>query len=123
MSQSYENGVVNRTRLEEAYRLFSLDQDVHYEREVQRGSLMEWAQATFFQLLDPDEIPALARLAQAPFGLWIRHRAGVMFEHSRELAAISERAAGDRRDIPSSSGGRGDQRHTPFAQNPTVCGQ
>lgn len=91
MSQSYENGVVNRTRLEEAYRLFSLDQDVHYEREVQRGSLMEWAQATFFQLLDPDETPALARLAQAPFGLWIRHRAGVMFEHSRELAAISER--------------------------------
>lgn len=88
MSRSYVGGVESRVRSEEAYRLFSLDQDVGTARETQRASLMDWAQATLFQLLDGGPAQHLRRLSNVPFGLWIRHRAGAMFEHSPELKAI-----------------------------------
>lgn len=88
MSRSYVVGVESRVRSEEAYRLFSLDQDIGTERETQRASLMDWAQTTLFQLLDGGPAQTLRRLSHFPFGLWIRHRAGAMFEHSPEMKSI-----------------------------------
>lgn len=88
MSQSYMKGAVSRARLDEAYRLFSLDQDIGIERESQRASLMEWSQKTLFQILGNTHGEALETLSGAPFGLWVRHRAGFMFENSAELQRI-----------------------------------
>lgn len=88
MSQSYMKGTVSRARLDEAYRLFSLDQDIGIERESQRASLMEWSQKTLFRILGNKTGEALDPLSGAPFGLWIRHRAGFMFENSTELERI-----------------------------------
>ncbi len=90
MSDSQAAATETRARQDEAYRLFSLDQDVNLERESQRASLMQWAQATLFQLLDDVDAPALQQLASSPFGFWIRHRAGIMFEHAAELQSITE---------------------------------
>lgn len=88
MSQSYMKGAVTRARLDEAYRLFSLDQDIGIERESQRASLMEWSQKTLFRILGNTSGEELDPLSSAPFGLWIRHRAGFMFENSVELERI-----------------------------------
>src|SRR5690606_15092572 len=81
MSQSYMKGAVSRARLDEAYRLFSLDQDIGIERESQRASLMEWSQKTLFRILGKGSSEGLEPLPAARFGLWIRHRAGCMLEN------------------------------------------
>lgn len=82
MSQAYVNDATARARLDEAYRLFSIDQDVATEKEAQKASLMEWSQKTLFSLLRGQAQGGLDRLANSPFGLWIRHRAEFMFERS-----------------------------------------
>jgi diguanylate cyclase len=82
MSQVYVTDATARARLDEAYRLFSIDQDVSTEREAQRASLMEWSQKTLFDLLRGQRNGRLVRLANSPFGLWIRHRATFMFENT-----------------------------------------
>ncbi|MGB3485974.1 MAG: GGDEF domain-containing protein [Mycobacterium sp.] len=88
MARSYVHGVEDRARLEEGYRLFSLDQDLNLERERQRASLMEWAQATLFGILQSDGDAHLEPLSSTPFGLWVRHRAGVMFDYSPRLSGV-----------------------------------
>ena len=93
MSQSYVKGTMNRARLDEAYRLFSLDQDVNLERESQRASLMEWGQKTLFRILGNGAGDGREAMANSPFGLWIRHRAGFLFETSPHLAALNQAMA------------------------------
>lgn len=88
MSDSQLVETETRARHDEAYRLFSLDQDVNLERESQRASLMQWAQATLFQILDDAGTLALQPLSAFPFGLWIRHRASILFEQAPELQSI-----------------------------------
>ncbi len=82
ISRSYMKDAVARERLDEAYRLFSLDQDAAVEKEAQRASLMEWSQNTFFALLQGGKSGQMPRLSDSPFGLWLRHRAQFMFEQS-----------------------------------------
>ncbi|MDF2493824.1 GGDEF domain-containing protein [Sphingomonas sp.] len=82
MSQAYVKDTTARARLDEAYRLFSIDQDVSTEKEAQKASLMEWSQKTLFSLLQGKADNGLTRLSDSPFGLWLRHRASFMFERS-----------------------------------------
>ncbi|MDG4664152.1 GGDEF domain-containing protein [Mycobacterium sp. 236(2023)] len=94
MSRSGIRRIVNRTRLEESYRLFSLDQDMNLERERQRASLLEWSQSTLLSVLHSHANNAPTDpLALAPFGLWVRHRAEVMFETAPQMAEIKQAVA------------------------------
>lgn len=89
ISQSYVKDATARARLDEAYRLFSLDQDVAVEKEMQRASLMEWSQNTLFSLLQSTRGEKLPRLGASPFGLWLRHRAQFMFEQSAAFGDVT----------------------------------
>ncbi|WP_409020356.1 diguanylate cyclase [Brevundimonas vesicularis] len=89
MSQSYVKGTLTRARLDEAYRLFSLDQDITLERERQRGSLLEWSQATLFRVLAGETVDGSDSMNASPFGLWLRHRAGFLFENSPHLISLA----------------------------------
>ncbi|MBD9372423.1 GGDEF domain-containing protein [Rhizobium sp. ARZ01] len=88
MSQAYVTGVTQRAKIEEAYRLFTLGQDVNVERESQRAALMEWSQSTIFGLLGSAGSAAPKPIATSEFGLWFRHRASIMFQGSLMLNSI-----------------------------------
>ncbi|WP_161976559.1 diguanylate cyclase [Mycolicibacterium sp. CH28] len=95
MTRSGVDGMVERTRVEEAYRLFSLDQDMNLERERQRASLLEWSQETLFSALhsQPPNGSGETELASAPFGRWTRHRAEMMFGSAPQLLEINDAIA------------------------------
>jgi diguanylate cyclase len=90
MSQAYVTGVARRAETDEAYRLVSLGQDVSIEREVQRAALMEWSQSVLFSLFDAGNGPPLERISRSEFGLWLRHRAGMMFQGASALHTIED---------------------------------
>jgi len=86
--------IVDRTRVEESYRLFSLDQDMNLERERQRTSLLQWSQATLFAAVHGDAGQPVAdgaagELTHAPFGRWVRHRGEVIFGSAPQLTEIN----------------------------------
>lgn len=88
MSASYVSDTRNRAHEDEAFRLFALGQDITTERESQRAALMEWCQSVLFDLATGRDVAALEPLAQSPFGLWLRHRAVLMFRRSNILQSI-----------------------------------
>lgn len=90
MTRSGIRRIVDRTRLEESYRLFALDQDMNLERERQRSSLLEWSQSTLFAAVNGAVDTGPGPLSLATFGRWIRHRAELMFGTAPQLREISE---------------------------------
>ena len=88
MTAAYVLDTSRRVQTDEAFRLFSLGQDINLERETQRAALMEWSQSVLFGLLGHGTNAAARPLAVSPFGLWVRHRASVMFQGSSILGKI-----------------------------------
>lgn len=87
---SYQNGVASNARVNEAYRLHLLGQNLAMERERQRAALMEWGHsilATFYQNSVSGELP---RLWKSEFGLWLNHKAHILFEREARLERIKQ---------------------------------
>lgn len=87
MSEAYMQGSVRRAQVDESYRLFALGQDIAHERDGQVAALFEWLQGVLFKMFDGGEV-SLSPLAASPFGLWLTHRAGLIFEGSLSLKSI-----------------------------------
>lgn len=88
MTAAYVSDTKRRVQTDEAFRLFSLGQDISLERETQRAALMEWSQSVLFGMLGHGSSKVVGPLAASPFGLWVRHRASVLFQGSAILASI-----------------------------------
>ena len=88
MSKAYGKRTGERIRVDEAYRLYSLGQDVGVERESQKSMLMEWSQSVLFRLFGQQQQGQFDSISASPFGLWVRHRGAVMFEGSIMLRRI-----------------------------------
>ena len=80
MSVSYERSSQREARTDEAYRLFSIGQNVGVERERQRAVLMEWAHEVMMTLHRASGNVTLPALRQSEFGMWFNHKAVAMFE-------------------------------------------
>jgi diguanylate cyclase len=92
MSVAFMHNSNRSVRAEEAYRLFSLSQDLAVERERQRAALMEWGHQIMYALHRHPE-NKLPRLSHSEFGLWLVHKALFTFEGAgevREIKAIAE---------------------------------
>jgi diguanylate cyclase len=89
MSSAFVVNSERSARAEEAYRLFALGQNISLERERQRAALLEWAQQVLFDLHRRAD-GALPTLGQSEFGLWLHHKAQVMFDGSHEVGQITE---------------------------------
>ncbi|HEY6630023.1 MAG TPA: GGDEF domain-containing protein [Rhizobiaceae bacterium] len=88
MSAAYVSGTKNSVQVDEAYRLFSLGQDISLERETQRAALLEWSQMILFDLFGKGATIPLPTIHASPFGLWLRHRAAMLFQGQPALASI-----------------------------------
>jgi diguanylate cyclase len=80
-----------RTRTDEAYRMFALGQNMLAERERQRAALLEWAQQILFKLLAGGSEADLPGIGSSEFGMWLYHKAAIIFESAPELERIRKR--------------------------------
>lgn len=83
-SQSHDRN----SRAEEAYRLFSVSQNIGAERERQRAALLDWENQLMFDLTLGDSHVQLAKIASSEFGMWFRHKASHAFEGAPETNSI-----------------------------------
>src|SRR5690606_36403038 len=91
MSQSFVKDARESAQTDEAYRAFTLSHDFPLERESQRAALMEWSQSLLFNLYGNPDTP-LHPLASSDFGLWLQHKADLMFSNSSTLENIRRNA-------------------------------
>lgn len=79
------------TRADEAYRMFAMGQNMLAERERQRAALLEWAQQILFKLLAGGSEADLPGIGNSEFGMWLHHKAAIIFESAPELERIRQR--------------------------------
>lgn len=88
MTESYVKDTRQRAKMDEAFRLYTLGQDVNLERETQRAALMEWSQSVLLGLLNRQGRAEFRSLASSEFGLWVRHRAALLFQGDPHLSSL-----------------------------------
>jgi diguanylate cyclase len=80
-----------QTRTDEAYRMFALGQNMLAERERQRAAILEWAQQILLKLLVDGDDTELPDIKHSEFGMWLQHKAAIIFESAPELEQIQRR--------------------------------
>ena len=86
MSEASVFGTERQARVSEAYRMISLGHDIATEREVQRAALLEWARSYLMSAITGS--PLSSSIEHSSFGLWLRHRARVLFDGAPDLEAL-----------------------------------
>lgn len=89
ITAAHISGLDRNLRAEEALRQVSIDHDFRAEREKQKASLAEWAQAVFFGSHITGEADGVLPLSRSEFGLWFSHRANLLFGRTAEYASIA----------------------------------
>jgi diguanylate cyclase len=87
MTDSYIVNMGKSVRTDESYRMFALGQNMLAERERQRAALSEWAQHILLHLLG-DEAAGVPEMRHSEFGLWLQHKASIIFHEAPELERI-----------------------------------
>lgn len=90
MSQAYASSHDRNARAEEAYRLFSVAQNIGAEREKQRAALLDWENQLMFEHAVGLPGAQLPRLGASEFGLWFRHKGAHAFQGASETQRILE---------------------------------
>ena len=87
MTDSYIVNMGKNVRTDESYRMFALGQNMLAERERQRAALSEWAQHILLHLLG-DERAGIPEMRHSEFGMWLQHKASIIFHEAPELERI-----------------------------------
>ncbi|MFA6121011.1 MAG: GGDEF domain-containing protein [Sideroxydans sp.] len=90
MTDAFIIDVEKNARADESYRMFALGQNMSAERERQRAALLEWVQNILLRLLVDKDRTALPGLKSSEFGMWLQHKAAIVFESAPELDRISQ---------------------------------
>src|SRR5690606_10564184 len=92
MSHAYGQANVRNSRAEEAYRLFSVSQNIGTERERQRAALLDWENQLMFAVASGVPAHQLPLVYKSEFGLWFRHKAHDSFQGAPEMQQIEQRS-------------------------------
>lgn len=88
MSHAYSTSHDRNSRNEEAYRLFSVTQNIASEKESQRAALFDWENQLMFDQAVGQPGEHLPRILASEFGLWFRHKGSHAFEGAPEARQI-----------------------------------
>lgn len=90
MSIAYQNNNEQNNREEEAYRLFSITQNIGREKEYQRAALLDWENELLYNYAAGVNENNVMRISQSEFGLWFRHKGLHAFEGAQECAKVMQ---------------------------------
>ena len=88
MSHVYGESHSRNNRAEEAYRLFSVTQNISTERQRQRAALLDWENQLMFEVASAIRSEQLPRVLKSEFGLWFRHKAADSFQGAPQMQQI-----------------------------------
>ncbi|MBC7202438.1 MAG: GGDEF domain-containing protein, partial [Pusillimonas sp.] len=91
MSQAYAVHIERHAKSSEAYRLFSITENLATEKEKQKAALLNWESEVMFQVALGDTMQVrLPRILESEFGLWFRHKGSHAFQGVAECNVIGK---------------------------------
>lgn len=91
MTDAFISDMEKYARADESYRMFAIGQNMVAERERQRGALLDWAHKLLLGLLAESKEGDLPRIHHSEFGMWLHHKASILFQSAPELENIRQR--------------------------------
>lgn len=88
MSVAYASSHDQDIRNDESFRMFSAGHNLAMEREKQQGAMLEWENRLFRTMAQDLSLDSLTPIKISPVGLWLRHKAPLMFGDTKELSLI-----------------------------------
>lgn len=88
MSSAYVRAHEQGARTDETFRLVTAGQNLALERHKQLGALTDWENTVLRALATGAPLDALPQLRASAFGLWLQHKAPLMFDAASELFTI-----------------------------------
>ena len=88
MSDAYSQSHNRSERAQEAYRLFSVTQNVSSDRQRQRAALLDWENQLMFEVASGNLGQHLPPVCKSEFGLWFRHKAQDSFQGAPQIEQI-----------------------------------
>lgn len=89
MCQAYASSYTRKTRSGEAYRLFSITENLSTEKEKQKAALLNWESELMYATFLGSTEGTLPCLRESEFGLWFRHKGLHAFQGLPETDAIA----------------------------------
>ncbi|WP_275015421.1 diguanylate cyclase [Klebsiella variicola] len=91
MCHAYTLSHYRATKNEEAFRLYSLMDNVPMEYGKQQASLSGWENSAIFNIVSENRTDLNATLlSESEFGLWFRHKCVRYFNHNPQMGEITE---------------------------------
>lgn len=90
MSSAYVRVHEQGARTDETFRLVTAGQNLALERHKQQGALTDWENSVLRALATGAPLDLVPSLRASSFGLWVQHKAPLMFEAATELHTIGE---------------------------------
>ena len=84
---SHDSGI----RGDESYRVFAAGNNLALEREKQISSLLDWENRLYRAVATEMPFDEISTLSNSTFGLWLHHKAVLIFDETSELEMIEER--------------------------------
>lgn len=88
MSSAFEHSREGDVRTDEAYRMSAAGSNLSLDRERQIAVLREWESRLFRAMAMDMPLENVSSLHSSGFGLWLDHKAALIFDNTRELALI-----------------------------------
>jgi len=90
MSSAYVRSHEQGARTDEMFRMVTAGQNVSLERQRQLNALTDWENSVLRALATRGDMMHLSSLRTSPFGLWMQHKAPLLFEEAAEIASIGQ---------------------------------
>ena len=91
MSSAYVRTHEQDARTDETFRMVTAGQNLALERHRQLAALTEWENGVLRALAVGSPLDAVHQLRASAFGLWVQHKAPLMFEAMSDLATIGDK--------------------------------
>ncbi|MCA1941415.1 MAG: diguanylate cyclase [Caenispirillum bisanense] len=92
MHEAYIGDLVGNVRHQQSLKMFMSGQNLAFESERLKGSLLDWLRTVVVGLYERGDVPpSVPSLETSDFGLWLNHKAELTFGAAPELDALRAR--------------------------------
>ncbi|MCB6183135.1 GGDEF domain-containing protein [Leeia sp. TBRC 13508] len=88
MSHAFIASHTKNARIDEAYKIVAAGQNLSLEKERQVSALLEWENKLFRALTTNQTLNHVTKLSESAFGLWLHHKASLLFDQTNESKKI-----------------------------------
>lgn len=99
MNSAYNTDFKKKVEQDQSFKMFSLGQDLNFEKETQKTTFFDWSTQALFCLCE-QRLVDLQTIAESQFGLWMAHKGQNLFKGTEDFALLQTMIAGiDRRIV------------------------